>query len=190
MKTSRRPTTVFGFELMVVFALLVTSVPVEASLQIEKAICGANGSWFDVTACLQGKVEGDTLFTKISQPFAEIGGDPAFGKPKHLIIDYRSGSASRRLALEEKYPVAFEVELPSSKAVAPGTDPKVTAFMEDAGSHMKRVSISDPESHMKRGRYSLINLACSISIVSMIWAIDATIELLKVKKRLGVTATL
>jgi hypothetical protein len=173
MKTSRIPAIVFGLELIVVFVLLATSVSAEAALKIEKAFCGANGSWCDVTAFLQSKVQGNRLSTKISQPYREIGGDPASGQVKHLIIDYRLSGASFRLALKEQYPVAFTVELPSSEAVAIGADPEATALMRDAKSHI-------------RGGHSWLGyLGYSITIVSIIWAVVVTIQLWKIKKQLS-----
>lgn len=79
MKTSRIPAARFGFELAIVIVLLAMSVSAESALRIEKALCGAKGSWRDVTPFMKSKVQGDTLSAKISQPFREIGGDPAPG---------------------------------------------------------------------------------------------------------------
>lgn len=124
-----------GLVVIVGFVLLATSVSAEAELRIERAFCGAKGSWCDVTAFLRGKVKGDKLSVEISQPFRKIGGDPAPNRVKNLIIDYRLNGVSFRLSLEEQYPVAFKIELPSSEAVAPGDDPLVTALINDAKSH-------------------------------------------------------
>ena len=71
------------------FILLVAGVSAQAELRIEKAYCGAKGSWGDVTAFMRSKVKGETLSVKIEQPFQQIGGDPAPGQVKSLIIDYR-----------------------------------------------------------------------------------------------------
>ncbi len=156
---------------IVVFILLVASVSAEAALRIEKAFCGAKDSWCDVTALLQSKVQGDTLSMKISQPYREIGGDPAPGQGKHLIIDYRLNGLSYQLALVEKYPVAFTIELPSSEAVAPGSDHQATALMEDAKSHI-------------RGGHSWFRyISYGITLISIIWAITATIQLQKIKRQ-------
>jgi hypothetical protein len=177
MKTPRIPAIAFRLELMIVFVLLATSVSAGAALRIEKAFCGAKGSWCDVTAFLQSKVHDDALSTKISQPFREIGGDPASGQVKHLIIDYRLNGALYRLALTEQYPVAFTVELPSSEAVAPGSDPQVTALVADAKSHIL--------SHI-RGVHSWIGyLGYGITLVSICWAVVVTIQLWKIKKQLS-----
>ena len=160
-----------GFVVVVVFILLATSVSAKAELRIEKAFCGAKGSWCDVTAFLQSKVKGDTLSVKISQPYREIGGDPASGQVKNLIIDYRFNGDSFRLSLKEQYPVGFTVELPSSDAVAPGNDPLATALMKDAKSH-------------QRGGHSLPNYLCyGITLVSITWANVTTIQLRKIKKQ-------
>jgi len=48
-----------------VFILLVAGVSAKAGLRIEKALCGAKGSWCDATAFLQSKVQDDTLSAKI-----------------------------------------------------------------------------------------------------------------------------
>jgi hypothetical protein len=127
------------------------------------------------------------------QPFTEIGGDPAPSKGKFLIIDYRSGGALSRLALKEQYPDAFTVVLPSSDAVAPGSDPEATAFMQDAQSHIKWAASavgttwqdSHTTSHMNIRNEWWAYLGYSITIVSMMWAIAATIQLRRVKKQLS-----
>ena len=137
MKTSRIPAIGFGLELIIVVLLFAANVSADAALRIDKAYCGAKGSWCDVTAFLQGKVQGDTLSTKISQPYREIGGDPASGQVKHLIIDYKLNGLSYQMDLIEKYPVAFTIELPSSEAVASGSDPQITALLGEAKSHMR-----------------------------------------------------
>ena len=157
--------------IIVVFILLVASVSATAELRIEKAYCGVKGSWCDVTGFLQSKVHGDTLSTKISQPFREIGGDPAPSQVKHLIIDYRLNGLSYQMALIEKNSVAFSVELPSSEAIAPGSDPLVAALMEDAKSHI-------------RGGHSWVGyLGYGITLVAIIWAVVTTIQLRKVKRQ-------
>ena len=156
---------------IVVSILLVASVSAKAELRIEKAYCGAKDSWCDVTAFLRSRVSGETLSTKITQPYQEIGGDPAPGQVKNLVIDYRYGGRSFRLSLKEQYPVAFTVELPSSEAVAPGSDPLVTALVKDA------------KSHQRGGHSWLTYLSYSITLVSIIWAVVATIQLRKIKRQ-------
>ena len=74
---------------MAVFLGLVSGACAAEDLKIEQAVCGAKDSWRDVTAFLQGNVSGDTLSASIAQPFDQIGGDPAPGQVKTLIIDYR-----------------------------------------------------------------------------------------------------
>jgi hypothetical protein len=110
--------------------LCISSVPAEEALQIDKAYFGASGSWRDVTAFLRSQLKGEALSVDISQPFAGIGGDPSPGNPKHLLIDYRFNGVPFRLLLEEQYPVAFQVSLPSAEAAPPGKDPKSSAIME------------------------------------------------------------
>lgn len=173
MKTPRIPAIVFGLRLVLVFVLLATSVSAEAALRIEKAFCGAKGSWRDVTAFLQSKVHDDTLSTSISQPFREIGGDPASGQVKHLIIDYRLNGALYRLALTEQYPIAFTVKLPSPQAVAPGSDPEATALVLEVKSHI-------------RGNHSWLGyLGYGITLISICWAVVVTTQLWRIKKQLS-----
>lgn len=159
--------------MIIAFVLLATNISAEATLRIEKAFCGAQGSWCDVTVFLQSKVQGDTLSTKIAQPYREIGGDPASGQVKHLIINYRLNGLSYQMALIEKYPVAFTVELPSPEAVVPGSDPQITALMGVAKSHT-------------RGGHSWLGyLGYGITLVSIIWAGVVTIQLRKIKRQLS-----
>ena len=85
--------------LVVAVTLFVSSAFAKDGLQIDKAYCGATGSWRDVTAFLQHQLKGDTLSVDIAQPFEEFGGDPAFGRVKNLIIDYRLNGKHSRLLL-------------------------------------------------------------------------------------------
>ena len=66
----------------------------------------------------------------MAQPFDEIGGDPAPSQTKHLVIDYRYNQVAYRLVLKEQFPIAFEIKLPSSEAVAPGQKPEATELMK------------------------------------------------------------
>lgn len=81
-------------------------------LTISKAVCGAPGSSRDVTAWARSLVKQNKLSLRLSQPFEEIGGDPAFGRRKKLSIQYRLGGVARELSQTEEYPIAFELELP------------------------------------------------------------------------------
>lgn len=144
---------------MALFVLFAATVSANAELRIEKAYCGAKGSWRDVTAFLQGKVEGDKLSMTIWQPFREIGGDPAPDRGKNLVIDYRLNGVPFELALNEQYPTAFTVELPSSAAVAPGHDPLAAALIKDARSH-------------QGGGHSWLNyFSYGTTLISIVWAV-------------------
>lgn len=83
------------------------------ALQITKAKFGTPDSWRDVTAWVRGQTRHNKLSLRVSQPFKEIGGDPAFGRRKKLIIHYRLDGVPRQLSQVEDYPVGFELELPS-----------------------------------------------------------------------------
>ena len=115
--------------MIVVATLFVCDVFAGQGLQIDKAFCGAEGSWRDVTGFLQSHIESNTLSVEISQPFEEIGGDPAFGKVKQLLIDYRFGGKPFQLLLEEQFPTAFTITLPSTDAAPPGAGPRASEMM-------------------------------------------------------------
>ena len=83
-----------------------------AGLQITKAVCGTRDSSRDVTAWVRDQVRRNKLSLRLTQPFREIGGDPATGRRKKLVVNYRFGGNPRRLSQLEQYPIAFELELP------------------------------------------------------------------------------
>ena len=114
------------------------------TLQIDRAFIGATDAWRDVTAFLRRHVSGAALLVTISQPFTEIGGDPASGKVKNLIVDYRLNGRAFRLCLEEQYPVAFRIELPSPDAQAPGADSKARAMLTNISATLHVVAEGDP----------------------------------------------
>jgi hypothetical protein len=92
-------------------------VSTKEGLRVEQATCGTSRKSKDVTAFFQSKISGDTLSAMVSQPFVEFGGDPDFDQVKKLTIDYRFNGIPYRLSLDEKSPVAFSVNLPSSDAM-------------------------------------------------------------------------
>jgi hypothetical protein len=149
-------------------------------LQIDKAVCGWGDSWRDVTAFLQGKIEGDTLSMRIAQPFNEFDGDPAPGKVKNLLIDFHFKGQAYRLSLKEQYPVAFTVGLPSSEAVAPGTTPLPLATRARSPS-----SGSDAEFLTLDWYRALLCLAFGISVVSMLCAVVALVRISQLKQALN-----
>jgi hypothetical protein len=148
-------------------------------LQIDKAVCGSGDSWRDVTAFLQGKVQGDTLSVDISQPFEEIGGDPAPSQAKKLLIDYHLKGEAYRLSLTEEYPVAFAIRLPSSEAVAPGTTPLPKATMA-----APPVSVGEAPSRKTDDR-ALIFLAFGLSIFSTLCAVVALTRIRQLRRELS-----
>ena len=115
---------------LLVSALLAGGVSVQAELQIEKAYCGVDKSWCDLTVYLQQKVRGNSLSTDLAQPFDKIGVDPAPNQVKYLIIDYRLNQVAYRLVLKEHGPIAFPIRLPSVDATAPGRDAAAMELMK------------------------------------------------------------
>jgi hypothetical protein len=57
--------------------------------------------------------------------------------------------------------------------VAPGTDASVTGLTRDA------------KSHLRGGRSLLSYLGWGITLLSIVWAVLATVQLQKLKKQLG-----
>ena len=116
----------------------------EDTLRIDRAYIGTTDAWRDVTAFLRQHLSGDALSVTIAQPFTEIGGDPASGKGKYLIVDYRLNGRAFRLWLEEQYPVAFTIQLPSPDAKAPGADSRARAMLKNAVATLHLVAEGDP----------------------------------------------
>ncbi len=130
--------------LVVIFALVANAVVAKDTLQIDRAFIGATDAWRDVTAFLRQHLSGDALSVTIAQPFTEIGGDPTPGKVKHLIVDYHLNGQAFRLLLEERYPVAFKIRLPSPDAKAPGADSKARAMVGNIFASLHVVAEGDP----------------------------------------------
>lgn len=120
--------------LTISIAFLAADLHAKDTLQIDKAVLGAKDAWRDVTMFLEDQIDEGVLSVSITQPFSSIGGDPAPGKGKNLIIDYKLNGQQRRLWLEEQYPIAFQVNLPSQDAEPPGANPQVAALLENAAS--------------------------------------------------------
>ena len=57
------------------------------------------------------------------------------GAGQKLVIDYRFKGEPFRLLLEEQYPIAFEIALPSAEALGPGADARAAAIMAEAPTH-------------------------------------------------------
>ena len=130
--------------LAVVCALVANGLVAKDTLQIDRAFIGSTDAWRDVTAFLRQHLSGDALSVTIAQPFTGIGGDPAWGKVKNLIVDYRLNGRAFRLRLAEKYPVAFTIELPSPDAKAPGADSEVRAMLKNIFATLHVVAEGDP----------------------------------------------
>jgi hypothetical protein len=161
-------------------ALCVSSLQAKDTLQIDKASLGAKDAWCDVTSFLQDQIDRDALSVDIAQPFSSVGGDPAPGKVKNLIIDYRVNGQPHRLWLEEQYPVAFSVKLPSPDAEEPGANPEVTALLENIS--------TSPSRHSQRlGRYGdlLVYVAVCVSFASLACAGLALFQLRQIRKALN-----
>jgi len=163
---------------------LILSVSANESLLIDRAYCGAEGSWRDIKGFLESKLKSGSLDVSLSQPFEQIGGDPAWGQVKHLLIDYHASGKPFRLLLKEEYPVAFAITLPSSEALPPGADPRASAILaEISGTPVLETKAphQDPEHQMHY-------FAFYISILTLICACAALIQLRQIKKQLRARA--
>jgi len=163
--------------------LFVCNLSANAGLQIDKAYCGAAGSWRDVTAFLQRQLIGDALSVNVSQPFEAIGGDPAFGQVKNLLIDYHFNGKPFRLLLEEQYPIAFTITLPSSDALPPGADPRASAIMAEVSAH----PAFDGRSLWQYGDHYRDYLALCISLIAIICSSAALVQIRQIKRQLRKT---
>lgn len=130
--------------LVLVSVLVANGLVAKDTLQIDRAYIGAPDAWRDVTAFLRQHLAGDALSVNLAQPFTEIGGDPAFGKVKTLLVDYRLNGRAFQLCLQEKGPVAFKIRLPSSDAKAPGADSQARAMLKNIFATLHRVAAGDP----------------------------------------------
>jgi hypothetical protein len=175
--TNRRPLCSI---LVVAVLMLAVGVQANDTLQIDKAFVGAKDSWRDVTMFLQDQIEQGALSVSIAQPFSSIGGDPAPGRVKNLIVDYHLNGQQRRLWLEEKYPVAFEVKLPSPDAETPGANPQVTALMDNIASSASRQS-QPMSSH---GSLLIYATAC-LSVAALVCAGLALFQLAEIRRALN-----
>jgi beta-lactamase regulating signal transducer with metallopeptidase domain len=71
-------------------------------LKILQGFFGADGSWRDVTEVLRKSVKQDALEISWPQPYSVIGGDPAFGRIKTLIVSYQMDNKTRIATFQEE----------------------------------------------------------------------------------------
>ena len=82
-------------------------------IEIIEAKCGSNGSWKDVTKVVQSNLINNSIRINWQQPYREIGGDPAFGKVKVLLIVYRlNGNFKADVFQEENPPIGLRATIP------------------------------------------------------------------------------
>ena len=96
-----------------------TKVPARAPLKILSATYGLDGAWKDVKAVIEGKVLDNTLAIQIENH--GLGGDPALGKPKKLIMEYQLGSQRLKKEVDEHGVLA----IPEGTRVAASTGESV-----------------------------------------------------------------
>ncbi len=184
--------------LIAAVTVFVSARSVQGALQIEKAYFGAEGSWRDITAFLRSQVKDGTLSVSLSQPFEEIGGDPAFGRGKHLLVDYRLDGKPCRVLLEEEYPVAFTITLPSPDAAPPGADARAAALVAEAAAKAEVVPYPVPGAEQQRAPVTrnlvialvILLLTFAGSVLAVVLAFVGRPGRLKWPALLGITASL
>ena len=70
-----------------------------AALTIVKAVYGSEDAKKDVTALVAGMVKNQRLAVKVDN--TALGGDPSFGKPKKLFVEYELGGKPLKMAADE-----------------------------------------------------------------------------------------
>jgi hypothetical protein len=178
--TAMKSRTASCLVVSIAVTLFVCNLSARAGLQIDKAYCGAAGSWRDVTTFLQHQVMGDGLSVNVSQPFETIGGDPASGRVKNLLIDYHFNGKPFRLLLEEQYPIAFTITLPSSDALPPGADARASAIMAEVSAH----PALDGRSLWQYGDHYREYLALCVSLIAIICSSAALVQMRQIKRQL------
>ena len=73
-----------------------------SGLEILQGFFGTDGSWRDVTAVLRSSVRQDALQIIWQQPYSVVGGDPAFGKIKTLVVSYQIDGRTRIATFQEE----------------------------------------------------------------------------------------
>ena len=92
-------------------AMNVAGIP-KKGLEIVQAAFGADGLWRDVTATIQQQVTEDRWKADLSFPYSELGGDPAKGRIKHLIVGYRLDGKPKVAIFDELRGRSLPVSLP------------------------------------------------------------------------------
>lgn len=162
--------------LIVALTTFISCLPAKAQLKIDKVYCGADGSWRDVTMFLTNAVTNDTLTMVVTQPYEKIGGDPAMDRIKKMLIDYHFNGQPFRLLLDEQN--GFKIELPSSKAAAPGADSRATATMASITTFFNKPPLQVWEPYLACFAFfaSLISIICVIITMVQIRHIKADLK--------------
>jgi hypothetical protein len=92
-------------------ATKVVGIP-KKGMQIVQAVFGTDGIWRDVTVIVQQGVTEDRWQVDLHFPYTELGGDPAKGKGKHLIIGYRLDGTPKVAIFDELTNRSIPVSLP------------------------------------------------------------------------------
>lgn len=173
LKTAAQTTYLLGLTLLL--AAFAVTVQAKDPLEIDKAVIGSKDTWQDITQLLRDQIENDAVSFQIAQPFTEIGGDPSPGRVKNLIVDYHLNGRPYRLWLEEQFPVAFNIKLPSPDAEMPGANPQAAAMVDN----MAARSTSRPG--LQSGKILALATLC-IALSALVFSVVALAQVRKLRR--------
>ena len=129
-------------------------------LQILRGFYGADGSWRDVTGILQKSIQNNSLKVSWQQPYAEIGGDPAYLQVKTLIVSYRLDGVEKLATFrEENPPVGLQALIPI-KNEGKSSDPNAQMLeAADKGTPKTSTEIQTPTN-----RATAVNLTGAVTL--------------------------
>jgi hypothetical protein len=92
-------------------ATKVAGIP-KKGLEIVQAVFGTDGIWLDVTATIRGQMKEGRWKTDLHRPFSELGGDPAKGRAKQVIVGYLLDGAPKVAIIDVTGDQPIPVSLP------------------------------------------------------------------------------
>jgi hypothetical protein len=84
----------------------------KTGVEIGQAVFGTDGMWRDITTAAQQSMSNGSWRADLHHPYTEVGGDPAVGKPKHLIVGYWVDGAPKVAIFDELPGEVVHVNVP------------------------------------------------------------------------------
>jgi hypothetical protein len=81
-------------------------------MEIVQVVFGTNGIWRDVTDIVREQLVEGRWKADLHPPYSELGGDPAKGREKHLIVGYRLDGTAKVTIFDSLGDASFSVSLP------------------------------------------------------------------------------